>query len=216
MVGVGVSHRLDELGFDMGSVSEAIVTTLNPDGTPNAAPMGVLRAEPETLEIRPFNTSITYRNLIGNPRACVNVTDDPALFLVAAFKREKLEGFKTASVDGDLRLEPSDASIFISVVDSRELSEIRSCFTCKVTGAEIHRPTPKVFSRGRAEAIEAVIHATRIQVFLGEGKAAAVERLIKRFNECKDVVNRVSPPESVEAKVIVELERLIDEWRDEA
>ena len=51
---------------------------------------------------------------------------------------------------------------------------------------------------------------------MGEGKAAAVERLIKRFNECKDVVNRVSPPESVEARVIVELERLIDEWRDQA
>jgi len=216
MAGEGVSHRLDELGFDMGSVSEAIVTTLNPDGTPNAAPMGVLRAEPETLEIRPFNTSATYRNLVGNPRACVNVTDDPALFLVAAFKREKLEGFKTASVDGDLRLEASDTSVFIRVVDVWDLSENRTCFTCEVTGIEIHRPTPQVFSRGRAEAIEAIVHATRIQVFALSEDEAAVERLIKRFNECKDVINRVSPPESVEARVIVELERLIDEWRDEA
>ena len=40
--------------------------------------------------------------------------------------------------------------------------------------------------------------------------------MIKRFNECKGVVNRVSPPGSVEARVISELERLIAEWRDEA
>jgi hypothetical protein len=32
---------------------------------------------------------------------------------------------------------------------------------------------------------------------------------------CKSVVNRVSPPGSLEARVILELERLIDEWREE-
>jgi hypothetical protein len=214
MAGEGISQRLDGLGFGLGSICEAIVTTVNADGTPNAAPMGVTRVGPETLELKPFKTSATYRNLLDDSKACVNVTDNPAMFLKAAFKGEDLEGFQEISTDGSLRLEASDASVFARVVDVWDVSEVRTRFTCEATGVEIHRPSPRVFSRGRAEAIEAIIHATRIQVFASSEDEAAVERLIKRFNECKDVVNRVSPPGSVEARVISELERLIAEWRD--
>ena len=213
MAGERFSQQLDGLRFDMGSICEAIVTTVNADGAPNAAPMGVTRVGPETLDLKPFKTSTTYGNLLDNPRACVNITDDPTLFLSTAFKGE-VEGLRDFSIDEDLRLEASDASVFVRVVDMRDLSENRTCFTCEVTGIEIHRPTPQVFSRGRAEAIEAVVHATRIQVFALSEDEAAVERLIKRFNECKVVVNRVSPPGSVEARVISELERLIGEWRN--
>lgn len=215
MAGEGISQLLDGLGFGFGSISEAIVTTVNADGTPNAAPMGVTRVGPETLELKPFKTSATYRNLLGNSRACVNVTDNPAMFLTAAFKGEDLKGFQELSIDGCLRLEASDASVFARVVDVWDVSEIRTRFTCEATGVEIRRPSPMFFSRGRAEAIEAIVHATRIRAYVGGEEAAEVERLIKRFNECKDVVNRVSPPGSVEARVISELERLIAEWRDE-
>jgi len=76
------------------------------------------------------------------------------------------------------------------------------------------RLTPRAFSRGRAEAIEAVVHATRIEVFMRQGKRESVERLIKRFRASKDVVERVSAPESKEARVVKELERLISSWRD--
>jgi hypothetical protein len=212
MAGERFSQQLDGLRFDMGSICEAIVTTVNADGAPNAAPMGVTRVGPETIDLRPFKTSTTYGNLLDNPRACVNITDDSTLFLSTAFK--EVRGLRDFSIDEDLRLEASDASVFVRVVDVWDLSENRTCFTCEVTGIEIHRPTPQVFSRGRAEAIEAIVHATRIQVFALSEDEAAVERLIKRFNECKVVVNRVSPPGSVEARVIVELEKLIGEWRN--
>ncbi len=127
-----------------------------------------------------------------------------------------MEGFQELSIDESLRLEASDASVLVRVVDVWDVSEIRTRFTCEATGVEVHCPSPRVFSRGRAEAIEAIIHATRIKVFASCEDEAVVERLIKRFNECKGVVNRVSPPGSVEARVILELERLIAEWRDEA
>jgi hypothetical protein len=216
MAGEGISQLLDGLGFGLGSICEAIVTTVNADGTPNAAPMGVTRVGPETLELKPFKTSATYRNLLGNSRACVNVTDNPGMFLTAAFKGEDLEGFQELSIDGSLHLEASDASVFVRVVDVCDVSEIRTRFTCEATSVKIHSPSPRVFSRGRAETIEAIVHATRIQVFAGSEEEVAVERLIKRFNECKGVVNRVSPPGSVEARVISELERLIADWREEA
>lgn len=209
-----IEGQLDELGFVTGSINEVILTTMNPDGTPNAAPMGALRAGPDALEIRPFKTSKTYRNLLGHGRACVNITADPGLFLVTSFKGECFEGFSGVSFERDMRLKGSDAYLFIEAVESLELSEERAGFTCRVVSVEVCDTMPKAFSRGAAAAIEATVHATRIEVYTREAEQAELERLIRRFFECKDVVERVSASDSKEARVILELERLIARWRE--
>ena len=210
----GIWGQLDELGFEKGCISEAILSTTNSDGTPNASPMGVLRVGSETLEARPFKTSTTYGNLLRDSRACVNVTSDPSLFLVSAFKRERFEGFPGASFEGELRLASSDAHVFVEALGHRDISDLRCAFMFNPISVEVCRPLPRVFSRGSAEAIEAIIHATRIEAFTREGGVDDVERLIKRFRACKDVVGRVSAPDSKEARVIQELERLIRRWGD--
>ena len=68
----------------------------------------------------------------------------------------------------------------------------------------------------KAEAIEAIIHATRIEVYSKEGRLDDVERLIKRFAVCKDVIERVSASEAVETRVVGELEKMITVWRGKA
>jgi hypothetical protein len=123
-----------------------------------------------------------------------------------------LPGFPVPYIDEELRLDRSDAHIFIES-DSSDESERRATFTCRVLSVEVANSKPRVFSRGRASAVEAIIHATRIKVLLEEGPRERVESLIKRFCECKDVVDRVSPPESTESRVIGELDRLIGYWR---
>jgi hypothetical protein len=93
-----------------------------------------------------------------------------------------------------MRLEASDAHVSVEVVGGREVSDDRACFTCKVTSVELCNLIPRAFSRGVAAAIEAIVHA--------------------RFFECKDIVERASAPDSTEARVIRELERLIACWRE--
>jgi len=212
----GIGRQLDGLGFVSGSVHETIVTTMGHDGSPNAAPMGVTRTGPETLELRPFRTSTTYTNLLSHPSACVNVTENPVLYLVTAFKEVDFPELLVPCIDGDLRLGTSDAYVFTTVEKGLQGSKLRGVFTCEVSSVEILRSSPRVFSRGKAEAIEAIIHATRIEVFAKQGDVERVERLIKRFHECKDVVGRTSATDSNEARVIRELERMIEGWRDMA
>lgn len=208
------AELLDELGFSRGCIVETIVTTRNPDGSPRAAPMGVTRKETDLLEIKPFKTSVTYRNLLKNTYACVNLTEDPALFLVTAFKHEDLQGFEQPHIEEDLSLSQADASIFVEVLSGGDLSENRGCFVCRARSVEVRRPFPRVFSRGRAEAIEAVIHATRVEAHLHMGRREEAEKLIKRLDECKGVVERVSPPDSAEVRVIRTLETLIRGWEE--
>ena len=58
-----------------------------------------------------------------------------------------------------------------------------------------------------------MIHATRIEFLYGEGRVEEGEEFVRRFSVCKDVVSRVSTPDSAEGRVITELERLIEGWR---
>ncbi len=210
-----VVELLDELGFSRGCIVETLVATRNPDGSPNVAPMGVTRTGSDLLEIKPFKSSTTYRNLLSRRDACVNVTADPELFLVTAFKHDPLSGFKPVHIDEDLSLGPADGSVFVETLNGHDISN-RGCFVCRAHSIDIHRPLPTVFSRGRAGAIEAVVHATRIKAFILEGRYEDVEKLNRKFNECKEVVERVSAPESVEVRVVRALETLIGNWREGA
>jgi len=213
LTGPEFRRLLEEMGFQMGGINETILTTVNPDGSYNAAPMGVHRISHEELELRPFKSSSTYKNLLNNPKACINVTDDPGLFFVTAFKGKTVEGLLEPAIDKDMSLISAFAHIFVDASKSNDISEIRACFTCRVKDIKAPAMMPRSFNRGRAEAIEAIIHATRIEVFSKEGRLEDVEKLIKRFAECKDVVDRVSAPESVETRVIGELEKMIAIWR---
>lgn len=66
-------------------ILEALVTTMNADGTPHLAPMGPrVDAGFTRFTLRPFPTSGTYRNLRRHPEGVIHVTDDARLIAVAA------------------------------------------------------------------------------------------------------------------------------------
>ena len=67
-------------------ILEAIVTSTDKNGNGNLAPMGPVVADdfgeqkaPDRLTLKPFNSSLTYRNLIATGKAVVHVTDDVSL-----------------------------------------------------------------------------------------------------------------------------------------
>tara|TARA_B100000315_G_C14510893_1_gene556901 strand:+ start:730 stop:1380 length:651 start_codon:yes stop_codon:yes gene_type:complete len=213
MTGSGFRRLLDVMGFYRGGISETILTTVSPDGFFNAAPMGIRRTSDETLELRPYKSSSTFTNLIDNSNACINVTDNPGLFFVTAFRGKPIDGLHEPVIDKKMRIITSVAHIFVDASRGSDISRIQANFTCQVKGIEVKKMMPRSFSRGKAEAIEAIIHATRIEVFLKERRMGDVERLIKSFAECKDVVGRVSASDSVEIKVIREIDKMIVTWK---
>jgi hypothetical protein len=202
----GISGLLERLGFREDSIVEVIVTTLNPDDTVNPAPMGITRGKGQTLMIKPFKTSRTYRNLVENPNACINITSEPSYYLQTAFKDEKFTGLHKPRFRG-LRLEQSDAYILLKRTDEREIDDMRAEFSFTIQGVETLSTAPRAFSRGEAAVIDAVIHATRIEAFIEQGKINDARKAWKQFISCRDVVNRVSKSE-----VMAELNKLVARW----
>jgi uncharacterized protein len=80
-------------------IIETVVTTLDEAGEPNFAAMGVVWGE-DTLTIRPFMNTRTYRNLTRAGEAVVNVTDNVLIFAKSALSREAFKVFPASRVRG--------------------------------------------------------------------------------------------------------------------
>jgi len=208
----GFAETLDSLGFRDGCIAEVVLVTVNPDGSPNAAPMGARRVGGDVFEVRPFKTSATYRNLLSDPRSTMNVTSDPTVFLATAFKDEVS---KQPAMDG-LGLKGCDACISLERTEGVEVSADRHLFRNKAKEVAVHTSHPRVFSRGVAEAVEAVIHATRVKALRMQGRHGDALELEEKTRECIGVVRRVSAGGSMEAETAGRLERLLEKWRSEA
>ena len=86
MTWVGLMVKLTDLGFLKGTIFEIILSTYNMDGTPNAAPMGIIMKNPQTLNLNIFNSSQTSRNLNTNKCAVINLTNNVDVFYKTALK----------------------------------------------------------------------------------------------------------------------------------
>jgi len=202
-----ITATLDLLGFTQNSFVETILVTRAEDGSFNSAPMGVIRQD-EVLEIRPYKSSITYRNLMTGNMVSINITDDPMLFLVSAFKDE----LDKLPVADNWVLLGSDATIIAEKISQTDISDQQASFTLDPLTLSITNNMPSVFSRGRAEAIEAIIHATRIKVFHAEKHEDKVKELIEKMTASFDIVIRVSDSSSAEVKIVQILTSLLGKW----
>ena len=208
----GFAETLDSLGFRDGCIAEVVLVTVNPDGSPNAAPMGAKRMGGDVFEVRPFKTSATYRNLLRDPRSTINVTSDPMVFLVTAFKDE----VPTQPAMDGLYISGCEACVTLERIEGVEASADRYLFKNKTKGVAVHASHPRVFSRGVADAEEAVIHATRVKAFQIQGRHGEAHTLEEKTRECIAVVRRVSAGGSPEAETADRLERMLERWRSEA
>jgi hypothetical protein len=71
---------ITDLGFSKGIIFETIVTTFDAEGNPNAAPMGVILEDEQTLGLSIFNSSLTSYNLKTSGCSVINLTIDIAIF----------------------------------------------------------------------------------------------------------------------------------------
>jgi hypothetical protein len=208
-----IDEILTNIGFSNGCLSESILTTWKPDGSINAAPMGIIRVDSNHLEVKPYKSSQTFMNLIKRPNACVNTTNNPELFLVTAFKQENLQTFSHPKFCPDLSIEQADAAIFLEKMEGRDILNERPSFVGEVSSIKILNNFPEVVNRAKYQALEAIIYATNIEYFLNNKKMIEAKTQIYKFNECREIMRRVSSADSSEARVFEALEKMIEQWR---
>ncbi len=139
-------------------IIETIFTTLDAEGTPNFAAMGVEWGEDEMI-VRPFRSTHTYRYLMDGGYGVANVTDDVWSFVQSALTDLPLPCFPAQQVPGVV---VSNSCFWreLAVVDEATTDGERAEIRCRVVGQGRQRDFLG-FHRGRNAVIEAIITATR-------------------------------------------------------
>jgi hypothetical protein len=154
-------------------IIESILTTVAPDGAINCAPMGVEWGE-ETIVIKPFVDTTTFRNLRATGAAVVNLTDDVLLFAQGALGNVVFPHHPAHTVRGVVL----DAACSWREVEVVSLDETppRSRIVTRV----VHRGARREFlgfNRARHAVLEAAILATRLHLLPPEEVRRELERL---------------------------------------
>lgn len=172
-------------------ILESIVTTVDPSGQVNIAPMGptvlskgdstspVFKKDVDGFVLRPFKTSTTYANLIANPFATIHVTDDALLFARAAVSNlSKIDQARLVhQLEGTQWWPLGDCHRWFAVQVSKvHDDELRVSMDCRVVDSSEVRPYFG-FNRAKHAVIEAAILATRTHLLPEESVLSEIDRL---------------------------------------
>lgn len=173
-------------------IIESIVTTSDPHGAVNFAPMGVEWGEAQII-LKPFLETATFRNVVATGVAVVNITDDVYLFAQAAISSPQYPSFPATVVRG---------VVLDAACSWREL-EVRSINAgpprARIETAVVHHGTRREFigfNRARNAVLEAAILATRLHLIPRNEIDAELARL-------QTVVDKTAGPRESEAMALL-------------
>jgi hypothetical protein len=180
--------------FDV--IIETIVTTMSPDDVVNCAPMGV-EWDPDqggdTIVLKPFLDTATYRNVSATRTAVVNVIDDVRVFARAAISNPAYETVPAERLRGVVLANAcSWCEVEVRSIDS---TPPRSRIETMVA----HRGTRREFigfNRARHAVLEAAIYATRVHLLSRDFLTSELERL-------QVIVDKTAGPREYEAMALL-------------
>jgi len=169
-------------------IIETIVTTVAPGGSINFAPMGVEWGD-ETIVLKPFLETTTFRNLSVTRSAVVNLTDDVMLFAQGAISSPQFPSAPATVVKGAV-LEAACSWRELEVV-SIDATPPRSRIEARV----VHRGFRREFigfNRARHAVLEAAILATRTHLL-------PAEQIREEYARLQVMVDKTAGPREQEA-----------------
>jgi len=144
----------------MPMIRECVVTTIDADGKPHLAPLGLIENGAHWI-IAPFRPSTTLSNLERRPLATASFVDDVRIF--AGLVTGKKDWPLTNVADWPaprLNAALAHAPLEVAHIDA---DDTRPRFFCRMGEAVAHRPFLGM-NRARAAVLEACILATRLHM----------------------------------------------------
>ncbi len=161
-------------------IYETIVTTIDKEKKPNAAPIGVYFLDDGKLVMKIYKENKTYRNLIETKVCCVNIVYNPLLFIKYAILKEKSKEEilkKEIIYYGNLPiLKDAHAYLIAELIKYREYKN-KAIFILKIIKRKILEEFPYPVNRGLNAAIELAIDLSR-------GKKENIENYLAIMKKC--------------------------------
>lgn len=175
-------------------IIETIVTTVDPSGAVNIAPMGVEWDGGDGAPVlKPFLETTTYRNVSATGAVVVNLIDDVGIFAHAAISNSDYPVVPAVAVTGVvLRDACSWRELTVRSIDS---TPPRS----RIETAVVHRGVRREFigfNRARHAVLETAIYATRVHLLPRDFLESELARL-------QIIVDKTAGPREHEAMTLL-------------
>ncbi|MDY9924030.1 DUF447 domain-containing protein [Methanobacterium sp.] len=198
---------LYSLNMERGLHYEGIVTTCNEDGTPNAAPMGVICKGPDHVVLRLHEGSHTISNVKREKRFYVNLSRDPLLFTHSLIGNPPVTEFKDEP--NGFSLKNADATFFGEVRYEKKVEKedamgenITIMFHSQVQDIKQEKKESEPLNRAICGVLEALVNLSRVKRVSSKKKKEYADRL----KEISRVVGRVGGPKHQQAMELIEKE----------
>ncbi len=173
-------------------ILEAIVTTVNQDGSLNISPMGpTVSADLSQFTLRPFDTSTTCANLKRARTGVMHVTDDVLMFARSAIGDKPTNAPTRAAEKVDGRILTEACRFYEFRVDFIDQTNARMSLNCSTVKSGRLRDFWG-FNRAKHAVIEAAILATRIDFLPKNEISDSLARL-------QTIVDKTAGPRETEA-----------------
>lgn len=189
-----IIKKLGELGIEHGIIYESIITSLNRDGSPHAAAMGMIfekKGDSILIKIRAYTSSKTGQNLSLTHLGVANITDPELLIEIALDMCPEIKYVNSCCISVP-RISRAAAWIEFKVIDICKNNEINE-FTCMPLHVDYFEVRPKPYTRAVHALVEAAIHASRINPYKELGDVKKVSELRELIDMNLKIVERIAP-----------------------
>lgn len=199
---------LQSVGMERGMLYETIITTINSDKTPNAAPIGVICKDKHEIVVYLHHGSSTIKNIKRDHFFIVNLLKDPMIFVESTLGNPSLNNF--VEFQGNYFIKNSDAFFLAEVSNLKDVEKedqfgISKTSIVRAGVQEIIKRNDCVEPLNRAiyGVVEALVYLTRKDMVSGE-----TEKLYNlRLKEISRIVSKVGSKEHKAA-----IKKIMDAW----
>lgn len=170
-------------------IREVVVTTLSPEGTAHAAPMGMILPADGGMVLAPFRPSRTLDNLLAARVAVINYTDDVRVFAGCVCGRKDWPTRPATVVPGAvLTAALAHAEVRVTAVED---DPVRVRFHLEPVHEATHAPF-RGLNRAKAAVIEGAVLISRLHLL-------PLARIEAEMAQLSIAVTKTAGPEEAEA-----------------
>jgi hypothetical protein len=187
---------LGSIGMEKGLLYETIVTSVNEDGTSNAAPIGVICKNKKEIVLYLHHGSRTVRNIKRNNSFIVNILKDPMVFVESTI--DDLSNSYFENYKNEFYIKDTEAFLMARVTSLKDVERedklgisLTTVLKAEVTDIVKKKECVEPLNRAIYGILEGLVYLTRMEMVSGD-----MEKLYRhRMGEISRIVNKVGGEE---------------------
>lgn len=189
---------LTKISMLKGQQYETIITTINDDGSLNAAPIGILCRGKDKVMCRIFKGSHTLENIISQKEFIVNICENPELFTWSLLDNLEKDDFSEdqsmKNVDAYFKCKVTSIKEAVKQSDPVKKKSEANVIKADVCKLIIRNPV-KAYNRSFSYVVECLTNFSRIDIVDDEKR----KYYLDSFKEARRVVKKVGSKQDKEA-----------------